>query len=714
MKRKSFLNRIIALLLVSVLFLTIPLSAGAADYPSNNTFESSFTDRLTGDNQSKNVMKDDVYLSEKEISIEAGDKFTLEAFVSGNASVMNSADFSSGNDSVASVDSKGKVTGIAEGVTTVTATVRGSNKSASCIVKVTKAYEPETTVPSTEPSAEPTAESSSEPTDAPATDKPTAPETTAAPTAAPATPPATADQSVTLSPASVTIYKGCNYLLKASSEAAVTFKSSNTSVVTVTSEGLIKGVSAGTATVTASAGTKSAACKVTVKTGTSVSISNTSKALYKDQTLRLTSSSGVTWSSSDKTVATVSSNGFVYGVSKGTAVISAKVTGGEATCVITVVNNAPIRFAYASPNSAPKNSTVSFKAITAKTKTAVKFEYTIGSTTKTVNAAKTADGNNYIWTASAKLSTAGTYTVTAYAQAGSDIWATCPDGKTTAFVTGSADTSSRVHERRRASDGIINLIADYEGFVSAVTDDVLTGDPTVGYGRVINSGEVFYNNLSKNEAYAYLVQSVNNDGYAESVNDYLMNNNALYNQQQYDALVCFTYNAGVNALPGDDDLYGVFFNSTTKTTDSSRITAGASCYVSGDYVNLRSGPSTSDSVITNMRINTKATLVSATLYTGSGLTWYKIKLTDGTAGYICSDYLAFSGSAMYDLGKVNKSDFIYYFLQWHHAGGCVWGLLYRRIDEAEVFLYGDYVRDGNKNTHGFKFTCHSNSSFSIG
>ena len=35
------------------------------------------------------------------------------------------------------------------------------------------------------------------------------------------------------------------------------------------------------------------------------------------------------------------------------------------------------------------------------------------------------------------------------------------------------------------------------------------------------------------------------------------------------------------------------------------------------------------------------------------------------------------------------------FLQYHHAAGsCYWGLLYRRIDEMEIFFYGDYARDG--------------------
>ena len=41
-------------------------------------------------------------------------------------------------------------------------------------------------------------------------------------------------------------------------------------------------------------------------------------------------------------------------------------------------------------------------------------------------------------------------------------------------------------------------------------------------------------------------------------------------------------------------------------------------------------------------------------------------------------------------------------LAYHHAGGqCYYGLLYRRADELEMFLYGDYISDGSRNKYGF-------------
>ncbi len=713
MKKKLNFIKITSLILAILLLMeTLVFTVGATTLPSDTAFDYSYLDELMGTKTDKNVLSNDVYLSEKSISIDAGDTYKLEAYVSGNVTVMNSVEFSTSDSKIAVVDNNGNVKGYTDGTATITVKVKGSNKTDTCSVTVNGSVEiptePTTAPPTTEP-----------PTTAPPTTEPptTEPPTTVPPTTVPpTTAPTTAPVTLTMSPTSSTLYKGCYLMLKTTSNTTVTYKSSNTSVATVDSKGLIKAVSAGTATITATAGTKTATCKITVKTGTSVNISNTSRTIYTGHSLLLSSSNNVTWSSDNTSVATVSSDGIVYGVSKGYAVISAKTSSGCASCVVQVGGQAPIRFAYASPNSAPKNSNVTFKAITDKSKTEVKFEYTINGTTKTVNAtSKTTDGNYYVWSATAKLDTAGKYTVKAYSKTKDTSFLNCYDGTTTAFVTEATSTTVTSNEKRRASDNIINVIADYEGYMSKLYYDPLTGDPTVGYGKVIYPGGIFYNNLTKSEAYAYLVQSVNNDGYADSVNTYLLNHNAKFNQRQYDALVCFTYNVGSYALSGDDDLEGVFFNNGTKVSTSTDIKVGSSCYVNSSSVNLRSGPSTSNSIVTTMSYNQQATLLSTTLYSGSGLKWYYIQLSNGTKGYICSDYLSFYGTGtMYDLSKVDVDELVYYYPQWHHAGGCVWGLLYRRIDELEIFLYGDYTRDGQKNKYGFSFACHSNPSFSIG
>ena len=121
--------------------------------------------------------------------------------------------------------------------------------------------------------------------------------------------------------------------------------------------GVVTGVDAGTATITATAtnGTdaatddKTATCEITVLliSVESVTLDRSSATINKDATLTLTATvtpedarnKTVTWSSSDTSVATVDENGVVTGVGVGTATITVKTVDGEktATCTVTVI-----------------------------------------------------------------------------------------------------------------------------------------------------------------------------------------------------------------------------------------------------------------------------------------------------------------------------------------------------------------------------------------
>ena len=113
-----------------------------------------------------------------------------------------------------------------------------------------------------------------------------------------------------------------------------------------------------------------------------------------------------------------------------------------------------------------------------------------------------------------------------------------------------------------------------------------------------------------------------------------------------------------------------------------------------------------------MIISTKFTFHYGKL---SNSNWYKNKLSDVTEGYIYSSVATSDKNAgTRDLNNVNKSQFLQHFLQWHHAAGdCYWGLLTRRIDEAEMFFYGDYLNDGYLNKYDFSYTCPHNPSFGV-
>ena len=161
------------------------------------------------------------------------------------------------------------------------------------------------------------------------------------------------DAKVELSQTKATIEKGKTLKLKATvspsdlTDKSVTWKSSNKKIATVTSAGKVKGVKAGTATITCTSkatGAK-ATCKVTVVNGT-VTLNKTEACVQKGKTVTLKAKltpetledKSVTWKSSNTKIATVTDAGKVKGVKYGTATITCTsvATGAKATCQVTV------------------------------------------------------------------------------------------------------------------------------------------------------------------------------------------------------------------------------------------------------------------------------------------------------------------------------------------------------------------------------------------
>lgn len=653
-------------------------------------YDQSVTDsKINGSDIDSTKLVIDTYL----LNLDINEKHRLVPVISGVDPISDNVTFTSGNTSVATVSDDGLIIGKGKGTTNIVVTNTITLDTAVCKVKVSGVVAP-TDEPSTVPP------SSSEPsTVSPSSSEPS----TVPPSSEEPSTPSVDDGSITLSDTKVTLYIGNEYILKAVSKSTVTWSTSNSAIATV-SDGLVVAKGEGTATITAKTSKKSVSCTVTVKKSTtSVSISHGSATIVAGKTfLANSSTSGVTWSSSDDSVATVK-NGYILGVSAGKAIIKVSKSDGAATMVVTVSSAAPIRFAYTSPNCAQKNGTVTLIAITDNKRTAVKFDVTVGSTTKTINAtSKTVDGSNYIWKGTTSFSSAGTYNVKAYSKtSSSSSWATCGDAATTAFVTSTTDKNTTVCAKRRASDEIVNLIANYEGFIGSVYADPLTGDPTLGYGRVVYSGQQFYNNLTKTEAYAYLVQTVNNDGYATKVNNFLVDNNVKFNQQQFDTLVCFVYNTGTGVLSNDSELRSAILNCNSGTAGT------VTYYINGSSVRIRKGPGTDYDIIKELDYGTTIKVLEKT-----SSSWYYVQLDDGTKGYVITEYIGSrTSSGNLDLNFVDKQNLINKFCAYHHAGGCIYGLLYRRVDEMEVFFYNDYNRNYGNYKYDIKFTCASNKDF---
>lgn len=164
--------------------------------------------------------------------------------------------------------------------------------------------------------------------------------------------------SVAVTPATATQFVGRSVQLSTTLKAAdstvltgrfVTWTSSNAAVATVSSTGLVTGLGAGTATLTATSEGKRGTARVTVSlvpvarvdivpNPATVSVGNaaTLVALPRDSTGALLGGRTITWTTSAPAVATVSASGVVTGIALGTAVITGATGGRSGTAAVTV------------------------------------------------------------------------------------------------------------------------------------------------------------------------------------------------------------------------------------------------------------------------------------------------------------------------------------------------------------------------------------------
>lgn len=143
--------------------------------------------------------------------------------------------------------------------------------------------------------------------------------------------------SVKISKTKYTMNKGENYTLKIKgTKKKVKWSSDNKKVATVNSKGKVTAKKKGKATITAKVGNKKYKCKITVE---SPSINKTKVTIKQGETYTLKvkdTSRKITWTSSNKKVATVNSKGKVSAKKKGTATITAKVGSKKIKCKVTV------------------------------------------------------------------------------------------------------------------------------------------------------------------------------------------------------------------------------------------------------------------------------------------------------------------------------------------------------------------------------------------
>ena len=239
------------------------------------------------------------------LSLKVGETAALKGTVrTTSGTTYNDVEWVSSNAAVATVDSAGKVTAVGPGTTSILAVaLDGTEKNAVCAVSVTSELEKielETSVN------------------------------------------VELNGTVTLTP---------TFIPANATNKTVTWASSDKTVATVSSKGVVTGKKAGTANITCTgANGASATCKVTVITPVSgVTLSEKSITIAAGETKKLTatvapdnaSDKSVTWTSSNNKVATVSDTGEITAVAGGKCTVTVTTTSGAktASCNVSVTQS---------------------------------------------------------------------------------------------------------------------------------------------------------------------------------------------------------------------------------------------------------------------------------------------------------------------------------------------------------------------------------------
>ena len=239
-----------------------------------------------------------VTLNKTSVSLKAGETVTLTATVKPDDATDKTVTWGSSDESVAKVEN-GIVTAIGKGLSTITA--KAGDTSATCMVTVSVPVE-----------------------------------------------------NVTLNKTELVLQKGQEEVLVAlvspddATDKTINWSSSNVSVVRVDQNGAVAAEGAGTAVITASAGTKSATCTITVTIPVeSISLNMTKRTIKVNETVLLkaeinpsdATTKSIQWSSSDVSIVSVGSNGMVKGLKEGVATITASADGKSTSCTITVLRS---------------------------------------------------------------------------------------------------------------------------------------------------------------------------------------------------------------------------------------------------------------------------------------------------------------------------------------------------------------------------------------
>lgn len=394
---------------------------------------------------------------------------------------------------------------------------------------------------------------------------------------------------------------------------------------------------------------------------------------------------GYEWSSSDNSIVTVNEYGIIHACRVGSVEIKAvnKNDGSESGCRVEVTDPEPVRMVYASSTVEGVNKEFEIAATTVKNAEKVKFVVECAGNKKVYYTSQKRDlGSCLMWKRYIKIPREGKATITAYAKVNGK-WNFRGKISYSLNVYNCPGGNFSPDEEKGISNSGADFIASCEGFVPWTYTDS-ANFLTVGYGSRVYPFEPYYNNIPQEEGVALLSRALTQGSYVKSVNRFLRENNIKCNQQQFDALVSFSYNLGCAWM-----FNGSYLSQILKNCGGS---ASYGTVNSDNGLCVRTGPSTSHRRICAIPDRTTVTILSNNPENGN---WYRVRLQSGREGYCCGDYLNItrSGGGERSLSNINLNEFISEVSAYHHASRrCMKSLLARRFHELDIFIYGVYSR----------------------
>lgn len=397
------------------------------------------------------------------------------------------------------------------------------------------------------------------------------------------------------------------------------------------------------------------------------------------------------WISENSSVVSVDSKGIAYAKKQGNAIIKISDRSGKniSKCTVKVEKRDPFRIVYPSSNVVSVNENFKLNAVTYKDVECVKFEIMGEKYSKAFEChTKSNYIDYYLWEHTAKLPHNGSYHIKAYAKVGKS-WKACPEANGDVFVSEKYNRKKSSLEEKMVSRECSDMIAAWEGSCPNVYKDA-SGILTIGYGKRIYPYETFYNNLSPLEMSNMFLHTLNHSDYAKCVNKFLSENKIKFNQQQFDALVSFSYNLGYGWMRSNSDLAKIILNCSSSAQNGKFSYCGTVNSSNGLWV--RSEPSTSSKKMAVLRDGEKVDITDSKKVNGK---WYKVRTKSGINGYCYGDYMELikTCKGVKNLKNIDKDKFAKEFLAYHHAGGkCNKGLFKRRVEELNMFFKGQYKR----------------------